>query len=152
GQNDSAQHRRLALQAARESIVLLKNQNNLLPLKKTIKKVAVIGPTADDLPVLLGNYNGTPSSYVTPLKGIEGKLGGQARVSYEQGCNLAEPGPISRLVPAAALNAGAGLKAEYFANRNLDGAPVATRIDRVVDSNWISARVPGLGQSNFSIR
>jgi len=152
GQNDSAQHRRLALQAARESIVLLKNQNNLLPLKKTIKKVAVIGPTADDLPVLLGNYNGTPSSYVTPLKGIERKLGGQARVVYEQGCNLAEAGPISRLVPAAALNAGAGLKAEYFANRNLDGAPVATRIDRVVDSNWISTRVPGLGQSNFSIR
>ncbi len=151
---DSAEHRRLALQAARESIVLLKNQNEVLPLKKTLKKIAVIGPTADDLPVLLGNYNGTPSGYVTPLKGIENKLPAQAQVSYEQGCNLADEGPIIRLVPADALSAGSarGLKAEYFANRNLEGAPVLTRIDQVVDSNWIRSGVPGLSDSNFSIR
>ena len=153
-ENDSAEHRRLALQAARESIVLLKNQNGLLPLRKTLKKIAVIGPTADDLPVLLGNYNGTPSSFVTPLKGIEKKLPAQGRAAYEQGCNLAEEGPIIRLVPSTALSASGalGLKAEYFANRNLEGAPVATRIDQTVDSNWINLRVPGLGDSNFSIR
>jgi len=153
-ENDSAEHRRLALQAARESIVLLKNQNGLLPLRKTLKKIAVIGPTADDLPVLLGNYNGTPSSYVTPLKGIEKKLPAQGQVAYEQGCNLAEEGPIIRLVPSSALSASGalGLKAEYFANRNLEGAPLATRIDQTVDSNWINPRVQGLGDSNFSIR
>ena len=153
-ENDSAEHRRLALQAARESIVLLKNQNGLLPLRKTQKKVAVIGPTADDLPVLLGNYNGTPSSYVTPLKGIEKKLPAQAQVTYEQGCNLAEAGPIIRLVPSSVLSAGGspGLKAEYFANRNLEGAPLMRRIDQTVDSNWINLRVPGLGDSNFAIR
>ena len=153
-ENDSPEHRRLALQAARESIVLLKNQNGLLPLRKTLKKIAVIGPTADDLPVLLGNYNGTPSSYVTPLKGIERKLAARAQVAYEQGCNLAEDGPIIRLVPSSALSAAGspGLNAEYFANRNLEGAPLATRIDQTVDSNWISRPVQGLGDSNFSIR
>jgi beta-glucosidase len=144
----------LALQAARESIVMLKNQNGLLPLRKTLKKIAVIGPAADDLPVLLGNYNGTPSSFVTPLKGIRNKAPAQEQVAYEQGCNLAEEGPIIRLVPANALSAGGapGLKAEYFANRNLEGVPVLTRIDRVIDSNWTKTGVPGLGDSNFSIR
>ena len=154
GVNDSVEHRRLALEAARESIVLLKNQDGLLPLRKTLKRIAVIGPTADDLPVLLGNYNGTPSSYVTPLKGIEKKLPAQAQVAYEQGCNLAETGPIIRLVPATVLSAGGtpGLKAEYFANRNLEGAPLATRIDQTVNSNWVNSPVQGLGESNFSIR
>jgi beta-glucosidase len=153
-ENDSPQHRRLALEAARKSIVLLKNQNALLPLKKTLKKIAVIGPTADDLLVLLGNYNGVPSSYVTPLKGIEKKLPTQGAVAYEQGCNLAEAGPIIRLVPSAVLRTGRtpGLKAEYFANRNLEGAPLLTRIEEVVDSNWIKTGVPGLGESNFSVR
>ncbi|HLF84081.1 MAG TPA: glycoside hydrolase family 3 C-terminal domain-containing protein [Blastocatellia bacterium] len=153
-ENDSVEHRRLALQAARESIVLLKNQNGLLPLRKTLKKIAMIGPTADDLSVLLGNYNGTPSSFVTPLNGIRNKVVARGRVAYEQGCNLAEDGPIIRLVPSTALRAGAapGLKAEYFANRNLEGAPLATRIDQTVDSNWINLRVRGLGDSNFSIR
>ena len=153
-ENDSPEHRRLALEAARKSIVLLKNQNALLPLKKTLKKIAVIGPTADDLSVLLGNYNGVPSSYVTPLKGIEKKLSTQASVAYEQGCNLAEAGPIIRLVPSTVLRTGGtpGLKAEYFANRNLEGAPLLTRIDEVVDSNWIKTSVSGLGDSNFSIR
>jgi len=153
-ENDSSEHRRLALQAARESIVLLKNQNGLLPLSKALKKIAMIGPTADDLPVLLGNYNGTPSSYVTPLKGIEKKLTRQTQVAYEQGCNLVEEGPIIRLVPAAALSAGGarGLKAEYFANRKLEGAPVLTRMDQEVDSNWAKTRVANLGDSNFSVR
>ncbi len=153
-ENDSAEHRRLALQAARESIVLLKNQNGLLPLRKTLKKIAVVGPGADDLAVLLGNYNGTPSNYVTPLKGIEKKLSGQAQVVNEQGCNLAEEGPIIRLIPSSALSApgGPGLKAEYFANRNLQGVPLLSRLDQVVDSNWTRSLVPGLGDSNFSIR
>ncbi|MHC4295331.1 MAG: glycoside hydrolase family 3 protein, partial [Planctomycetota bacterium] len=67
--NDSPEHRQLALEAARESIVLLKN-DGLLPLSKKLKRLAVIGPNADDAEVLLGNYNGTPSKSVTPLEGI----------------------------------------------------------------------------------
>ena len=56
---NSAAHRELALQAARESIVLLKNGNNTLPLKASIRKIAVVGPTADLLESIEGNYNGT---------------------------------------------------------------------------------------------
>jgi len=84
-ENDSEAHRKLALQAGRESIVLLKNDNNTLPLKKDLKTVAVIGPNADSLNVLLGNYNGQPSKYVTPLAGIHAKLPQSSRVLYSQG-------------------------------------------------------------------
>jgi beta-glucosidase len=153
--NDSAEHRRLSLQTARESIVLLKNENHTLPLQKTLKSIAVIGPTADDLSVLLGNYNGTPSSYVTLLGGVQAKLKNQARVSFEQGCNLAEDGPVWRVVPARVFSASdrPGLEAEYFTNRKLAGKPLMIRQDSVVDSNWVKGgAVPGLGESDFSIR
>lgn len=86
--NDCPEHRQLALKAARESIVLLKNQNNLLPLKKDLKSIAVIGPNADVLEVLLGNYNGTPSKYVTPLEGIKNAVSPDTKVIYAKGCDL----------------------------------------------------------------
>nr|WP_231969110.1 glycoside hydrolase family 3 C-terminal domain-containing protein [Thermoanaerobacterium sp. RBIITD] len=84
--NDSDEHRKMTLKAALESIVLLKNENNLLPLQKNLKKIAVIGPNADSLDVLLGNYNGTPSKYVTMLDGIKNKV--SAEVLYAKGCEL----------------------------------------------------------------
>src|SRR5262249_30889645 len=154
-ENDSAEHRRLSLQTARESIVLLKNQNHVLPLQKTLKSLAVIGPTADDLSVLLGNYNGTPTSYVTPLAGLRAKLTGRARVDYEQGCNLAEDGPVWRIVPSRVFSSTGrpALEAEYFTNRRLEGKPLLVRKDAEVDSNWVKGgAVPGLGESDFSIR
>jgi len=152
-QNDTMEHRRLSLEAARESIVLLKNEGGVLPLKRSKRKIAVIGPTADDLTVLLGNYNGTPSSYATPLSGIRAQSG-LAKVVYEQGCNLTDEGPIPELVPASSLifDGKPGLKAEYFGNRGLEGKPLLTRTDQVVDSNWVATPVPGLDQNAFSVR
>ncbi|MGH9823280.1 MAG: glycoside hydrolase family 3 C-terminal domain-containing protein [Blastocatellia bacterium] len=153
--NDTPEHRQLALQAARESIVLLKNDGHVLPLRKDLKRVAVIGPTANELRVMLGNYNGTPSSYITPLKGIQGRVSPQTQVVYEQGCNLAIPGPTLKLVPATAFNSDGelGLKGEYFGNRNLEGKPLFTRVDKFVDSNWAkSPPVPGIGRNDFSVR
>jgi beta-glucosidase len=94
-ENDSREHRELAITAARESIVMLKNENNILPLKKNLKKIAVIGPTADSYQMLLGNYNGTPSKYVTLLKGLENKMhtiDPSSEVFYEPGVNLVEEG------------------------------------------------------------
>jgi len=88
--NDCEKHRALALQAARESIVLLKNENNLLPLDKNIESIGIIGPNADDLSVLLGNYNGTPSKYTTPLQGIKNKASTATKIYYIKGCNLKE--------------------------------------------------------------
>jgi beta-glucosidase len=87
--NDTAGHRALALQAARESIVLLKNERNTLPLTKRAKTIAVIGPTADALDVLLGNYNGTPSRYTTILAGIRQRFS-NAKILYAQGGPLTE--------------------------------------------------------------
>jgi beta-glucosidase len=85
---DSAKHRALALEAAEKSMVLLKN-DGILPLKKdTIKNIAVIGPNASNLAALLGNYNGTPSLYSTPLEGISRKVAAGTRVYYSQGCLL----------------------------------------------------------------
>jgi beta-glucosidase len=86
---DQPAHRALARQAARESIVLLKNAGGVLPLPKTVRTIAVIGPNADNAEVLLGNYNGTPTDPVTPLRGIREALGNGTRVLYARGADLA---------------------------------------------------------------
>jgi beta-glucosidase len=89
--NDSDEHRALALRAAQESIVLLKNEDFFLPFDKEdpdLKTIAVIGPNADDPVVLLGNYNGTPSSSVTPLQGIKAKVGEDVEVLYAKGADV----------------------------------------------------------------
>lgn len=84
---NSEKHQAQALQMARESIVLLKNKNNALPLKANIKNLAVIGPNANDAEVLLGNYNGDPAHIVTPLEGIQ-KAFTQTNVMFAKGCNV----------------------------------------------------------------
>ena len=86
--NDCAKHREMALQAARESIILLKNKDNMLPLNKNLKALAVIGPNAHSKKVLLGNYYGTPSKSVTPLEGIKTKVSSNTTVLYAKGCNI----------------------------------------------------------------
>ena len=85
--NDCAAHRELALQAARESIVLLKN-DGILPLASSVRAIAVIGPNADEVEPLLGNYNGTPSRAVTPVAGIRARAGEAVAVTHVRGCEL----------------------------------------------------------------
>ncbi|EOR96122.1 Beta-glucosidase [Arcticibacter svalbardensis MN12-7] len=85
---ESEDHQAHALKMAQESIVLLKNENNTLPLSKNIKKIAVLGPNADNSISILGNYNGTPSNIVTALKGIKEKVGNQVEVTYEAAINF----------------------------------------------------------------
>ena len=99
--NDCPRHRAVALRAARESIVLLKNEKQCLPLGKLLRKIAVIGPNADDAEILLGNYNGTPSASVTPLEGIRRKVGPGTQVEYLRGCSLARPGVDAKAVALA---------------------------------------------------
>ncbi len=88
--NDCEEHRQLALKTARESIVLLKNEDNILPISKDIKSIALIGPNADNLPVLLGNYNSQPSKYTTFLQGIKNTVSSGTEVHYAKGCHLTE--------------------------------------------------------------
>lgn len=154
--NDSPEHRQLSLRAAQESIVLLKNENNLLPLKQDLKRIAVIGPTANSYLMLLGNYHGTPSRYVTPLRGIQNKAGRTTEVVYAHGCDLIEEDKIIHNLSSENLSAGGkpGLQAEYFRSTNLEGEPFFTKIDPIDNANWIyGTRLPNLRKEpKFSIR
>ena len=155
---DSKEHQELALEAARKSIVLLKNENNLLPIsKKDVKNVAVIGPNADDLEVLLGNYNGYPSSPNTPLSGLKKKLP-NTEVAYAQGCSLAEGFPHLTTISKEVLftdksKAIHGLKGEYFNNTEFEGQPDKVQVDRNIDFIW-NEDGPGksLDADMFSVR
>ena len=84
--NDCERHAELALVAARESLVLLKNGDRVLPLSPSVKSIAVIGPNADDRSALVGNYFGTPSRPVTPLAGIRAAVSRDTKVWYAEGC------------------------------------------------------------------
>jgi len=153
--NDSSEHRQLALEAARKSIVLLKNDNNTLPLRKDLKSIAVIGPNADDVQVLLGNYNGQPSRTTTPLAGIRSRVSSNTKVLHAVGTTLTEISAVP--VPAANLRGPngepSGLKAEYFANKTLAGAPVLTRVDPEVNFDWgMMSPAPGIPADDFSAR
>ena len=86
--NDSKAHRQLALKMAKESIVLIKNANSLLPLNKSIKSISVIGPNAYDSTILRGNYYGDSSKYVTILDGIRDKISSKTKLYYTKGCDL----------------------------------------------------------------
>jgi len=179
---DSAEHRELAAETARKSIVLLKNENHLLPLKKTIKTLAVIGPNADDFDVLVGNYNGEPSAPVTPLEGIRRKLGSTTRVIYARGSDIALNLPAFEVVPASALSPSNtpgqnGVQAEYYNSSNFDGKlhrpreltypnsgkmvgelprdlkPLFTRIDPAIDFHWWEgAPRPDMHDDDFGVR
>ncbi|MGD2218287.1 MAG: glycoside hydrolase family 3 C-terminal domain-containing protein, partial [Gemmatimonadales bacterium] len=157
--NDSEAHAELALEATRKSIVLLKNQGGLLPLSKELGTIAVIGPNADDVDVLLGNYNGVPSHPVTPLQGIRRKVGPGATVLYARGSDVAENMPSFEVVPSEALSTEhdglrmQGLKGEYFSNREWKGEPFAVRVDSTLDFNWWDeAPITGMPADSFSVR
>src|SRR4030095_15256108 len=153
-QNDTDEHRRRALKTARESIVLLKNANRTLPLKKDVKSIAVVGPNADLPETLWGNYNGHASYLYTPLAGIKNAVSKSTKVSYALGSTLAGEPVVS--VPASALTVNGtepGLKAEYFNNQELKGSPVTVRTDPRIDFDWGRYNpTPELSGNNFSVR
>ena len=152
--NNSLEHRALALQAACESIVLLKNNDGVLPLKAGVTRIAVVGPTAELVQSLQGNYNAPPPEPVYPLTGIEKRFPA-ATVSYAQGSTLVAgfAMPIEHTALSPATGAGHGLTAEYFNSADLSGQPVLTRTDVNVNFNWDKvAPVAGLGRNNYSVR
>jgi beta-glucosidase len=103
-ENDTSAHRELALRMAKESLVLLRNSGNLLPLAKVPGRIAVIGPNADNLDALVGNYNGEPSKPVTVLAGIRQRFP-QSKVSYVQGTDLVTPITTAGQASEDAVNA-----------------------------------------------
>ena len=154
GERHGSASRSCRLQAARESIVLLKNADGFLPLKKKYGTIAVIGPNADSIDALVGNYNGTPSNPVTLLTGIQEKFP-QSRVVYAVGTGLT--GAATEPMPAQYLFTGPerkehGLKAEYFSNPNLEGAPALSRVDAEVNFEWGYFGVTPQMVRNYSVR
>src|SRR6266702_3094681 len=153
-ETDSVEHRELARVVAEKSMVLLKN-DGVLPLKKSMKTIAVIGPNAASLSAIEGNYNAVPSHPVLPLGGMEKKFGA-ANILYAQGspyvAELALPVPRTILHPAKG-DAKFGLKGEYFDNIDLSGTPAFTRVDEQVDFDWNAASpAPSLKSSGFGVR
>jgi beta-glucosidase len=136
---DQPSHRELARQAARESIVLLKNSGELLPLSKNLGSIAVIGPNADQWRMLLGNYNGLPADPVTPLRGIREAVSKGTRVLYARGSDLAEGFPVLDVVPSSALSTPdgrRGLRADYYNSQSMEGTPLFSGVDAALDVNW----------------
>jgi beta-glucosidase len=151
---NSAEHRQLSLQAARESVVLLKNEKKTLPLAAGIQRIAVVGPTAELVQSLQGNYNGPPPAPVSPLAGMQKRFA-SAHIAYAQGSSLVEglamPIETSALTPATGT--GNGLTAEYFNSPVIHGPPVLKRIDRTINFNWDKViPVPGLHRDDYSVR
>ena len=137
--NCSDYNNSLARQAAQKSIVLLKNDNNILPLSKEIKTIAVIGPNADNFEALIGNYNGIPVNPVTVLKGVENKVFPDTKVIYAEGSDLAEGIHNLTPVPSRYLRTEDGKQGafgEYFNNREMTGKPLFTRIDDNINFYW----------------
>ncbi|HEY1463542.1 MAG TPA: glycoside hydrolase family 3 C-terminal domain-containing protein [Terriglobales bacterium] len=153
-ENDSEANSQLALQTARESIVLLKNKNNFLPLKKAYATIAVIGPNADSLDALVGNYNGTPSKPVTIVEGLQRRFP-QSKIVYVQATGLI--GPVTKPVPSDDLYTDDskkehGLSGDYFSNRDLEGPSVFSRTDANVDFTWLNKGVNSQLLQNYSVR
>jgi len=137
--NCSDYNRSLARQAARESVVLLKNENDILPLEGSIKTIAVIGPNADNWEALVGNYNGIPKDPVTILDGIKAKASSCTEVIWAEGSDLA-PG-IHNLIPVPSCylqtpDGRQGALGEYFDNRDMNGEPLFRRIDDEINFYW----------------
>jgi beta-glucosidase len=150
---DSAPHRELALKAARESMVLLKN-DDALPLKADIRKIAVLGPLAESTLVLHGNYSGTASHATTALEGIR-KQFPSATVTYAPGMNFLRQ---QETIPSTALSTPdgqPGLRGEYFSSNDFQGKPELVRVDKEIDLQSFPERSsisPPPGMAKFSVR
>jgi len=118
-------HRNITLTMARESMTLLQNKNAILPLKKSMKKIAVIGPNADNAPMLWGNYNGTPVRTITILQGITSKVPADA-VVYDKACDLVDNKVTQSYFAKTSIDGRPGFKATYWNNRDMKGEPVTT--------------------------
>ena len=150
---DSSAHRELALQATRESIVLLKN-NGVLPLRHA-GRIAVVGPTAEIVQTVEGNYSATAPHPVLPLAGIR-KQFSHSKVSYTAGSVLVDG--LRATVPSTALHPSAsstatGLKGEYFDNLTFNGRPKLVRVDPNISFSWSQAApADNFGATQFSVR
>ena len=150
----SEEHKQLALDMARQGIVLLQNRNNILPLSKTAK-IAVVGPNANNEMMMWGNYNGFPTETITLLKGIK-SVGTDSKIDYIMGSGYCHnETDMSYLPDMTASDGSKGMKATYWNNTDLQGEPAATAsYANPINLNNGGATVfaPGVELDNFSAR
>ena len=144
----------LALDMARQSIVLLQNKNEILPLKKNAEKIAVIGPNADNEPMMWGNYNGTPNHTVTILDGIKAK---QKKLFYAPGCDLTYDKVMEchMATECTAPDGKKGLKGTFWTNTEWKGKPFTTEYytqPLAVTTNGMHVFAPNLPIEDFSAK
>jgi beta-glucosidase len=151
----SPAHGVMALEAARKSMTLLRNENNRLPLERGGLTVAVMGPNANDSLMQWGNYNGTPASTTTILQGITQALGNDDRLIYEQGTEWVGDRIFSSVFDQCISEAGQGFRAEYWNNPDREGPPdVVTLVNTPFHFHTGGATVfaPGVNLTDFSAR
>jgi beta-glucosidase len=152
----SQEHLDLSLEVAEKSLVLLKN-NGILPLRN-IKKIAILGPNANNPAILTGNYNGDPINPTTPLKALKERLGAK-NVFYSPGCPIV-PGVYTdfEIVPEVSFFHSEkgklikGLKGEYFQDTSLTGTPKIVKIDKKIDFYWERSPINDLVDESFGVR
>ena len=143
----------LSLDMAHQTFVLLQNQNQVLPLQKNKEKIAVIGPNADNAPMMWGNYNGMPNHTITILDGIKAK---QKKLYYEPGCDLTDNQVVECLMASqCAFGSKKGLKGTFWNNRKMEGKPVTTQYyttPLAVTTAGMHNFAPGVQLEDFSAK
>ena len=143
----------MATQAARESMVLLENKGNVLPLSKSIKTLAVLGPNADDVNMLNGNYGGTPTEahQHSLLSGIKAAVPG-AKIIYNKACELNDE--YATIHHLQDFNDGKGVKVEFWNNRELEGEPAKTEYFNELNFSTFGAWgfAQGVSRDSLSVR
>jgi beta-glucosidase len=149
-------HKAHALKMAQQSIVLLRNENNTLPLSKKLKKIVVLGPNADNAIAVLGNYNGTPSQVITALQGIKDKVAGGTEVVYEKAINFTNDTLLAYADVKSQFQweGKQGFNAEYFTNKEMTGEPAVVQIEKEINNFWQEgeAMPGGMTAANFSAK
>jgi beta-glucosidase len=147
---DCKAHRQLSLDMARQSIVLLQNRDNVLPLKSNGERIAVIGPNADNLPMMWGNYNGMPNHTIGILQGIKQA---HKNLVYFKGCDLVDTVTVASLLPQCSFDGKRGLKCSFWNNVRREGRPVTTQFTQTpvaVTTAGMHNFAPGVKIADFS--
>lgn len=145
------QHRKIVRKAAREAIVLLKNDGTL-PLKK-VKSIAVIGPYADKAQILGGGSSSVSPHYViAPFEGIKNRAGKNIKVDFTPGCFIHKNLPAPTPETLSTADGRIGLHLNLFNGIKLSGAPVYSEVTTRLQHGWFHTSVPNADQESFSMR
>jgi beta-glucosidase len=150
---DNPKHRKLIRQAAGEAIVLLKNDGGMLPLRKAVRSIAVIGPHAAEASIFGGGSSSgfRPHYMVSPLAGIKARAGDNIRVDYAPGCLIHKALPAPAPETLSTADGWPGLTLSLFNGTEYSGDPVFTQTTPFVQHGWFHHSVPNANQESFSM-